>query len=344
MKKIIFVVFLLLLAFPVIADKPIINAQDSTLCNDLGYCETQINLTKYFGTSEIAVVKTIDIMSRLPTPTNDLKSINYRIENNSFLIIYGAIKNEIGTSVYWTLDLNYAIIDPYWNYTYNGTWTLGGSAGCSASDLFGIQIQTNSSFLESCNLTSLGKASSLSLTACQVWNQTATITNLGNGTFTGDWCDLDPPIDLQPNEYYFLTTSGSTSRLIATTGTPISTGYNYSVIGGVFHDGSWHNDLKPSIANQEFNLYNITISCEYEESVPEGSYTICTEEGYLFINTSRVHNGVLNNTQEYIVCNYGCDNVTISCYPPPFVVDIISVIIISMFFIFIAWLLKRRKK
>ena len=320
MRKILFlIVFITVLAIPVMADKTIIDAQNTTSCNYLGFCETTLDLTKYITSDQINIVKTIDINKRLPVLTSTLTSINYRIENNTHLIIYGYIKK--GSSNYWTSDIDYFIIDPYWNDTYNGTWVLGSGAGMTQN--MGIQIYTNSTFTG--YLFSIGKDPNHDGTGCELWNQTATITNMVNGSFVGNLCEFSTPTELKPNEYYFITTSGGTTRTISgTAGFPIDSDFHYNITGGVFYDGSWHNDAKPTGVVQAINIYNITIQNYFEDPVPEGSYIICTDNSTLFNNRSIVTNGVLNNTQEYTNCIYGCDNVTQSCYPAPFIQDIIT--------------------
>lgn len=61
------------------------------------------------------------------------------------------------------------------------------------------------------------------------------------------------------------------------------------------------------------------------------SYEICISNTTLFYNRSISINGNINNTQEYELCQYGCDNVTATCKPIPFVQDLINVSIFLAF-------------
>lgn len=117
-----------------------------------------------------------------------------------------------------------------------------------------------------------------------------------------------------------------------------------AVLGGNLSD-SWNISIM--VDNEEYALdedavenltsfsagtYNITANASFNESITDflvtyfllvnatpienaTTYTICTDNETLFVNRSIKINGDINNTQEWIYCEYECDNITKSCNP-----------------------------
>jgi hypothetical protein len=74
------------------------------------------------------------------------------------------------------------------------------------------------------------------------------------------------------------------------------------------------------------------------------SYQICADNSTLLINNTIVVNNVTNNTFTYQNCAYGCDNISYSCAPPPYVSDTINFLIIIAVVIIGGILLKKFKR
>lgn len=155
---------------------------------------------------------------------------------------------------------------------WNATWTLGSPS--AMVEMMGLQMETHSNFDSATYQCFEGVRRDPALTllnACQLWNQTDTgsITNLVNGTFSGDWCNFTSAYQLQPSEYYFVTTSASggnrhLSASIFCSGagcgtSEIDTGFYFNFTGGVFYTGgAWYNDNHNTGVTQAFNLYNFS--------------------------------------------------------------------------------------
>lgn len=100
---------------PFVIGETIIDGQKDTICNEWGYCETKIDLTKYMLSNQITAVKSVNLKEYLPK-IEGIESINYRFDKDT-LVIYGyVVKN-----TYWEMSLSNTSykIDPYWNISYS---------------------------------------------------------------------------------------------------------------------------------------------------------------------------------------------------------------------------------
>lgn len=114
-----------------------LNAQNTTVCNG-HYCETTVDLSKYFNTNQINSIKAADWSSKLPRLTG-LYTISYRFDGSS-VIIYGSVYN----NTYWNMPVSTLNIDPWWNITAGYTWTgVDEDTTASTTDMFGYTISLN---------------------------------------------------------------------------------------------------------------------------------------------------------------------------------------------------------
>lgn len=238
-KKILFLIlFLTLLAIPVSALN--IDAQADTYCN-WGNCETRVNLSNYLITTQINIVKGLDLSKSKPALNDKLISFNYRFDNN-ILVFYGQVKND----VYWTFDLkNGYIIDPFWNYTEAGTedtitvgiTTLGANSDTNKQGYF-ITMKANAS------LVSVTKHASD--TSSHAWIDFVNDTNIANASFSGNTATFTPNIELTDGVSYHLYTwnsgAGRDAYILNPISIPITTGRDLDIITGQYNDGTWHND------------------------------------------------------------------------------------------------------
>lgn len=143
---------------------------------------------------------------------------------------------------------------------WNATWSLGSPSAHTTK--MGIQVNTSADFVSGHGIDKMGYYSGMAVIKCEIWNQTGSITIIGNTTnISNPFCYFNPPVDLQPSEWYFITLSVSSGNryISGSLSYPIDTGFNLSVMGGIFYDSSWHNDAKPTGVSQVFDFYNISI-------------------------------------------------------------------------------------
>lgn len=61
------------------------------------------------------------------------------------------------------------------------------------------------------------------------------------------------------------------------------------------------------------------------------SFVFCIDNNTLINNETLIINSLINNTIKYTLCVYGCDNVTRTCSPEPFIQDVYTYLIIAGF-------------
>ena len=69
--------------------------------------------------------------------------------------------------------------------------------------------------------------------------------------------------------------------------------------------------------------------------VVSASYVICSSNTTLYDHNVITINESTNITDEYTLCVYGCDNVTASCYPEPYIQDLWTFGLVLAFFVII---------
>lgn len=87
---------------------------------------------------------------------------------------------------------------------------------------------------------------------------------------------------------------------------------------------------------------NITAASAPVANLTGSYYSYCSDNNTLnYYNEYNYQTDTLINRST--ICVYGCDNVTFTCSPPQFVVDLLSYGVVAVFIIFIIWILKRRR-
>lgn len=103
-----------------------------------------------------------------------------------------------------------------------------------------------------------------------------------------------------------------------------------------------------TLATNNSDLITYWVNATATASAPVVNYTygLCTSNTTLLLHDTGFYNGSFNYTDTYTLCPYGCDNVTFSCSPAPFIQDLVNYSIIFVFAIiaiFIGVKLARRK-
>lgn len=121
-------------------------------------------------------------------------------------------------------------------------------------------------------------------------------------------------------------------------------------------NGTEYNNSENLVFNSSTfttGAYNITAFCYFNDSMEnlsvsyfltvnatpltvDLSQTYCADNTTLFVNRTVVINGNPNTTEEYIYCDYGCNNVTMSCELNPLVETLVLILILigAILFIF----------
>jgi len=95
--------------------------------------------------------------------------------------------------------------------------------------------------------------------------------------------------------------------------------------------GNWNTSLTFNLTTTQTGIV-----------VPVSSYSLCSDNNTLFINRTVVINAVANNSQEYVWCASGCDNITFVCNPTAYQQNLYNFAIVMGIFVFFALLIKWR--
>lgn len=193
-----------------------------------------------------------------------------------------------------------------------------------------------------------------SITAClggPNWDSTRTdygwsVTNITTEEFIPpviSYTEINLTIDsLDQNKSVYDTDYVSLEANINVTGLPITLMINGSIVDNDFTTVSYNDYFEPG-------LYNITSNWTGNDTYPGStstlwltsgfkpvanfSYNLCHDNNTLYRHATAWPNGTFNYTDEYVYCAYGCDNLTASCSPEPFIQDLTT---FGVFLLFIA--------
>ena len=201
MKRTKLVLIALFLAFALTFSPALalnIDAQNTTSCDSLGNCKTEIDLTKFLSAGAITTLKSVNLTTYLPSLDVKLKTINYSY-NASKLIVAGKVLQ----NTYWTFDLkNGYVIDPWWNYTsYNLTnWSITLDSQTNVEDATGFWTGIKFHTYKAGKLIEVQKYPGTNYS--NVGLQNSTHFFLSNATFSGNVAVFS--YDLVNNTDYYL--------------------------------------------------------------------------------------------------------------------------------------------